>query len=472
MENENKLYKRLIHMFNYETDDFFVNINLKQEISNKLFDYQHLHVFNLITALRSNNIILDGSDTGTGKTYCAIALCKQLNLKPFIICPKTVIPCWKQVCNLFKIKSLGIINYESIKLGQYFDKDNNRVKCPYIDIQNDENIGLNNIRWNLPRYSLLIFDEAHRCKNIKSQNGQLLLSAKNNKFQKIIMLSATISDRPEYFHIFGYMLGCYKNLKQANNWIKGMLLEDKTCIGNKPKLSAVNKFIYPNKGSRMQISELGNKFPSNQISANAYYIDETKRELVNKSFKLLNEYQDKLVSNLENNDNAAILKELMKARQLIEEIKIPIIEELTNDYLENGYSVAIFVNFNDTITKLSKTLNTQCIVNGKSSMKVRLNNVNRFQENEERLIICNMAISEGMSLHDQFGIPRISIISPSFSTTQLVQTLGRIHRAGAKTPAFQRIIFCANTCEEIICNRLRNNLEFLSKLNDNDLIKI
>lgn len=466
MEEENKLYKRLIHMFNYETDDFFVNINLKQEISNKLFEYQYLHVFNLLTALRSNNVILDGSDTGTGKTYCAIAVCKQLNLKPFIICPKSVIHCWKQVCSLFKVNALGIINYESIKLGQYFDKNNDRTKCPFINID-DKN---NNIQWKLPKYSLLIFDEVHRCKNIKSQNGQLLLSAKNcNKFQKILMLSATVSDRPQFFHIFGYMLGCYKNLKQANNWIKGMLLEDKTYIGSKPKLSAMNKAIYPHKGSRMQISELGNKFPSNQITANAYYIDETKRDMVNKSFQLFN---DKLISNLDDNKNAAIFKEIMKARQLIEEIKISVIEELANDYIENGYAVAIFVNFTHTISELSKNLGTKCIVNGQLSIEERLNNIKRFQNNDEKIIICNTAVSEGFDLHDLHGIPRVSIISPSFSTTQLVQTLGRIYRVGSKSPALQRIVFCANTCEEVICNRLKNNLEFLSKLNDNDLIKI
>jgi len=70
------------------------------------------------------------------------------------------------------------------------------------------------------------------------------------------------------------------------------------------------------------------------------------------------------------------------------------------------------------------------------------------------------------------GVPRVSIISPSFRSDQLAQALSRIHRAGAKTPAFQRIIYCAGTCEEIICNRLKEKLKFMAKLNDNDLIKI
>jgi hypothetical protein len=79
---------------------------------------------------------------------------------------------------------------------------------------------------------------------------------------------------------------------------------------------------------------------------------------------------------------------------------------------------------------------------------------------------------EGISLHDLYGIPRVSLISPPWSSTQLIQNIGRISRAGAKTPALQRLIYCAKTCEEVICNRLKEKLKFLSKINDNDLVDI
>ena len=87
-------------------------------MASKLLEYQFLHIFNLMTAFRSNNIIVDGSDTGTGKTYTSIALCKQLKLKPFIICPKTIMSTWEYVCKIFQVTPLGIVNYESIKSWQ------------------------------------------------------------------------------------------------------------------------------------------------------------------------------------------------------------------------------------------------------------------------------------------------------------------------------------------------------------------
>ena len=68
-----------------------MSLNLDNNIKEKLLKYQIEHTKNLINIIKKNKTCLDASDTGTGKTYCAIALCKQLNLKPFIICPKSVI---------------------------------------------------------------------------------------------------------------------------------------------------------------------------------------------------------------------------------------------------------------------------------------------------------------------------------------------------------------------------------------------
>lgn len=457
-----KLNRRLDHMFTYESDDFFVNINIPKEISDILFDYQVFHLFNLISAFRNNNIILDGSDTGTGKTYTSIALCKQLGLKPFIICPKRIISTWKRVCDIFEVNPLGIVNYESIKNGNFYDINDKVINCRFIEI-NEEGI-----RWKLPYSSVVIFDEVHKCKNPNSQNGFLLLSTKN--LRKVLMLSATLTDKPTCFKIFGYMLNCYKNLKQSKAWINGRLLEDKVCIN--PDFSAINKAIYPNRGSRMRIKELGDKFPLNQISVDTYAINNNDKELVNKAFKKINKNQINLESDLDNNNNGQILGEIMKARQLLEQIKVQIMVDLAKDYLDNGYSVVIFVNFVETINKLSRLLNTKCLVYGKISPDDIMDNIKSFQDNKSNIIICNSAMVEGLGLHDLHGVARVSIISPPDSVIRLVQVLGRISRAGAKTPALQRIVYCADTCEEVICNRLKDKLGFLSKLNDNDLIRI
>ena len=58
---------------------------------------------------------------------------------------------------------------------------------------------------------------------------------------------------------------------------------------------------------------------------------------------------------------------------------------------------------------------------------------------------------------------------PSFSAINLLQALGRIARAGAKTKCVQKVVFSAGTIEERAMERVRSRLENLSLLNDGDL---
>ena len=85
------------------------------KIKDKLLKYQIQHTENLVRILQNNMACLDASDTGTGKTYTAIGVAKMLKCKPFIICPKSVISNWIQVCKYFDCEILGIANYEMLK---------------------------------------------------------------------------------------------------------------------------------------------------------------------------------------------------------------------------------------------------------------------------------------------------------------------------------------------------------------------
>jgi superfamily II DNA or RNA helicase len=139
--------------------------------------------------------------------------------------------------------------------------------------------------------------------------------------------------------------------------------------------------------------------------------------------------------------------------------------------LEDGMSVALFVNFSETVRALSKRLNTNCIVWGENKGDERDNNISKFQADEERVIILNSAAGgAGVSLHDLHGnYPRMALISPHPSAVVLKQCLGRVWRADGKTKSLQRIIFCANTEEEGVCDKLKIKLNNLDLLNDGDL---
>jgi hypothetical protein len=97
--------------------------------------------------------------------------------------------------------------------------------------------------------------------------------------------------------------------------------------------------------------------------------------------------------------------------------------------------------------------------------------INKFQTNKSNIIIVNIqAGGIGISLHDKNGkYPRASILSPNWSSTSMVQALGRIHRAGGKSKSLQRIVYAAETVEETIAQNIKNKLKDINSINNGDL---
>jgi superfamily II DNA or RNA helicase len=441
---------------NFDVD--FVNVNFKEHIEKKILDYQTLHILNLISIFKKSNTCcaVDFSSTGTGKTYTTIALCGQLDYEPIIICPKSVICYWKDICELFGVVPKTIINYESLKKGKELNDDMTKIKSTIVEIIDDKIIW-KNINKNK---NIIIFDEAHRCKNHKTLNGKLLLSAKDTC--RILLLSATIAQKYEDFLLFGYMLNFYKQIKNGKKWIEGILREEKYKFTSKDETQLAS-YIYPIKGSRMSFSDMSKKLSTNNISTQCYSIDEVYVKEIEKEYKKIK------------NDKSA-LEAISNSRQRIELLKIPIVIDLAEKYLDIGKSVVIFVNYLSTMSDLIKYFvkkHIDCVyISGSQTIEERTNAVDQFQENKIKLIICTIAAgSESISLHDVFGTsPRVSLILPSFSGKDLCQALGRIYRTGVKSIVEQKIIFCDEKTEKLICEKLKEKIKFLNNFLDYDKI--
>jgi hypothetical protein len=94
-----------------------------------------------------------------------------------------------------------------------------------------------------------------------------------------------------------------------------------------------------------------------------------------------------------------------------------------------------------------------------------------FQDDSHHIMLCQIQSGGvGVSLHDTHGKrPRSSLICPTYSAIDLKQALGRIHRAGAKSKAVQRIIFAADSIEETVMRRVKAKLKNIETLNDGDM---
>jgi len=432
-----------------------------EKITNKLLSYQVQHTQNIVRIIKDINACLDASDTGTGKTYCAIAACKIMNVSPIIICPKSVISTWRKVSEYFDVRPEKVINYESLRTGNNYDKmektinkETNKAEYKFQDTPN----------------TIFIFDEAHRCSNLDTENSALLFAAKRTT-TPILILSATIADFPEKFKPFFYILNFIDKENSANiSEKKYMRIVDTWIFADKKPMIRIHNMLYPKRASRMRIDVLGDLFPQTQITATPYTLDKKRAEEIEKEYNRLKQELDQ-IKNKKAEDKKNPLTFILRSHQKIEILKIPIFIEMCNDFRHNNYSVVIFVNFTQTLETICDMLHTTSKIYGMQTQEERTKVIEDFQNNKTNIIVCNIkAGGIGISLHDvQGGHPRVSLISPTWSSIDLVQALGRVHRAGGKSKSLQRIIYTADTVEEKIADKLQYKLLNINSINNGDL---
>ena len=456
----------------------------------ELLDHQKIHYENIKKSIEKYSRAIDASDTGTGKTYVSAKLCVDLKLIPWIVCPKSVVSSWLKVIKEAGIKKFYIITYDQLML------------CNDLIINNSENYDWafesdNKFKGNEKSKYLFIYDEAHKCKNSKTINSRILQAL--SKYQvKILLLSATIIDKPLYFIPFGIVLKLYPSLQDGLDWMAKTINKK----SSNPMLP-IHNTIFNEYASRMRIDDTIGVFKNNKISFEGinmknYWEIEQKYDKLNlllEQNKLINKKNNKSknnnLQNLNDSDNlnddfydleineTNVDKEknntnsfasIQKLRQEIELLRIDTIHELTLKYIGQSKSVVIFVNFTNTIKELSKKLNCTCIIWGSQSLKERTLAINNFCSDKSRIIICNIQSGGcGISLHDTLGqFPRVSIISPTWSAQDLIQVLGRIHRAMGKTDCEQHIIFCKGTIEESVGNVIKQKIGNIRLFNDGE----
>jgi len=462
--------------------------DLKKETKKLLFDFQTENVKGHLEIFKTQDCSLEGSDPGLGKTFIAGAVAVESGRPVGVICTKPNLPFVVDVFKLFGANVLFVVNYETIRHGKYYPKwaEKNfetRKTCPYLQFSKESES--KKFTWKLPPETLLIFDEAHLCKKPSTLLGQLLISTKDScsvvgpkeavQRAKVLLMTATPADKVENFKVFGYLMNFYSDLWHSGVWIR-----------NRRKAKDLHDLIYPAKGRRLKLAELKGKLPENRVKAVCYAVDSKEQKEVTEAYKELEKaYKALRMTGEEKKLEEALLgleekKEvdknhplvrILRERQRIELLKVPVFVSLAEEYVEQGMSVIIFVSFNDSLNLLADQLKTTCVVRGGQSDAEREKNIKDFQEGKSRVIICNIRTGgKSISLHDTTGEhPRITLTNTPFSIIDLLQALGRAHRLGSLSAVLQLLVFISGTVEERIRDVINSKLDFMSELNDGDL---
>lgn len=440
----------------------------------------------LLNSIYLNGIACDLSETGVGKTYSAAWIAKQFNAPIVVIGPKSVIPTWKKILAQFGVQATILINYEKIMRGStsYVKYREPKIDPKTGQPKNESRCHL--VQVNLPAGCLVILDEAHKCKGVTSLNAGLLISLKRQGY-KVLTLSATQATNPIEMRAFGYAANLH-NLYQWRIWCLdhgaqemgrwGALTFDTEDDQAQKKMGMAheNLFGIQHLASRLTHEQMGNLFPENQIVAEAFDLGSNNPKIQ----AVYDEMEDEIAKMDEQTENYSghVFAQIVKTRRKAEMLKIPLFQEMVEDLYDEGKSVVVFLNFTESIVALTDRLSDQDkfkgkigLIHGEQSFKARWKDVDDFQSDKKRILICNLkAGGVALSFHDLIGKhPRAALLSPSFSAIDMLQALGRCHRQGGKTKVYQRIIYAANCIEEHACNKVQARLNNLSCLVDGDL---
>jgi hypothetical protein len=378
---------------------------------------------------------------------------KALGLRPAIVCRKTMIPTWTEIAEIVGTSPVFVSNIEACK-SKKFAHGGWVIRNKRYD-------------WKVPADTLMILDEAHMLKDLKSGNNKLGIATRRQKI-KTLFLTATPGTSPMDFYCFGKCFGFFESPQEFYRWCinhgmseGGYSLEfvGRPAILDK-HMKDIGDKIFPRFGHRALWKDIPG-FPET-ITNTITVIGRRSKELD----KMFDDLQAKMLD-----DQPLPIVDLLRARQFAELEKVPAMVEMADRYLHEGKSVAVFLNFTDSVDAfldltpkhwMSRTIT--------GSDKDKPASVESFQKNLCPLLICNIAAGgESISLHDLYGRQRVSLISPSYSAQQLVQVLGRIHRAGGKSPAIQHLFFVENSVEEKVKASVKQKLNNLDSLLDSDL---
>ena len=421
-------------------------------------------------SLRAHRFFINACGTGAGKTVMALQTVKDLGVKVLVVAPIVSHEQWRRTADAMDCAEqiLDVINIEKVSRGSakiWYNKDDG---------------------WRLPKGALVILDECHRgCSGEKSNATEAFAMLKAYPSIMLLAMSATLACNPMQLRMAGYWGGLHGYVKRDYNQFllrHGCKYEQFgwgrnrrygiTFTKNAQKARDMMKAIRNEFGD--QLMAYGPKdipdFPTETISVELLDLSKRDHEEIVKAYEAMDE---KVKSH-----TGIQLVDCLHERMRAELCKIPAMIELAVSYINSitdNYSVVLFLSFTQSREKAEELLRDAGIeyrsVYGGMDEAERQKGIDEFQANKVHCLVCmSQAASCAMSAHDvKHERMRVSLISPSFSASDMKQALGRIRRVGG-THATQIFVLAADTVEEDVAASLRKKIDNIDELNDQDLM--
>lgn len=474
-----------------------------------LKSHQIEHAQRLLHVLRVKGKAGDTSAPGSGKTYVAAYVAKELGLPVLVFTALAVKKiCYDVIHTMAGNPVVTVTNYNmalaphSDTITKWYDTreeyTNTATVCPWITKKkmqikkvnaHDPNIDTKNVvefEWKLPYKCFIIFDEEHVGKNIHTQTFAFIKGAMEDAKRmghKILYISATPTEKRENLKSILYFLGIIS--KPDMNSVKAYFQRE---IGSHETID-IHHYLYaihPDSAERstgclsyMPKAELPPGIV-NDVKPMTYPMDEeTTRKIAQKSATILaikkhlrDRIYDGSLGSLNENIHFIENYKVAKAQELVIkglEGDFPV-EDNEGTILKGFKRVCVFVNYKDALHNLRSGIESKgykvSVMHGDQKSEESDDNKLEYMTGKSRVMIST--IKKGgmsLSLHDTKGdMETLVIIMPPTSATALDQCLGRHFRTDIMSSVVQRILFTAGDKVE---ESIRDGLS--KKLNENHL---
>ena len=422
--------------------------------------------------LRTERCMLSACHTGSGKTYLAVQTIRDLGMPALVVCPKIAISQWNGVIDGMDARGnvIGVVNPERLVASK-----NN----PWY--RNDQGWLLGG---DVPR--LLVFDEVHRGASGPDSKTTLALARWCNRAHpdnKVLAMSATPFETPMKMRAIGYLMGFHRFTEQSfYEWCRryGCGYRD---VGWGRTRRRIFEFTRDRTRAdaimRTLRHEMGDRFMTVGPDEIPGFPDEVKEvvlvDLAKRDHDALVRAYAEMPERIQHMSEDDMVKTL-RLRQQAEFCKAETMAQMACDLIEDGYSVFIAVNFTDARLRIEEHLAAKGVkfasIYGGQKESERQQGIEEFQANRIHVMVGMMAAcSVALSLHDErHERPRVSLISPGYSASELSQSLGRIRRVGGTT-AVQKVVIAAGSVEERVGRAIERKMNNLAALTDRDLLR-
>lgn len=436
-----------------------------------LYPYQRDQADFLVDTLRAHRGAANLSPMGTGKTLVGCEVVRRLgDPATVVVCPPAASSAWRRWGAELGVE-VELTSYDKLRNGRSpFGHWKTREWCGRI---------IRDFEWNR-EVGLIIYDEAHRCKGEKTLNSKTLIGAHRAGIPTLLQ-TATLAETPLDLKAAGLLLGLYKQdfwgwaqkngcyrspwggLKFTENRVRGLEI-----------MSRLNQQLMQ-RSCRISYAEIPD-FPETQIEPLMLTLDNP--EEVDRLYETMSASLDALHEASLNDVNPEHpLTSLLRARQQLETLKVPLMVDYAADAREQGMSIVLFFNFSESVQRavemLSEYDRTVTIVGGQSERQ-RAESERLFQTNDVRQLVAQSdAGNLALSLHDlDGGFPRMVVASPGWSGMGMRQLFGRVCRVGGRSKSLQRVALISDSVEEQVAGAFSGKLNNLDMLQDQDFMPL